>query len=117
MTKLTNGPAAGVCLALKRSPVFLRVVHDRITHVWDALDLVDDAPRDPEDAYAYYRISLRGRVHLNFGRGRGGGFYARAEYALVDPQPGDDVMRSNDKWRDWATFQRWAKGEAFENHH
>ncbi len=104
MTKFLDGPAGGQTLLLQRAPVFLRVVRERDTGGWDALDKLEDHPRPSEDVFVYRRTANPGVCHLNFGRCRGG-FYAVAEYVLHSEQPDDVTLRDTPRWRAWTTAQ------------
>jgi hypothetical protein len=111
VTKFEDGPAAGVMLALRRSPLYLRVVRDA-EGKFDALDRLDDEPAAGEALFAYRLVKSDGVVHLSMTDRRGrrcGGFYAMAGYAVVEDQPPDEVMRDTEKWREWATA-RHAQG-------
>ncbi len=109
MITFFKGPANGIVLDLRRAPLFLRVVQ-KITKEFDALDQLDDEPTFSERLFAYRRVGKAGRVHIQhtYKGKRTCGWYAMAEYRFVDPQPGDDVMRSKEKWQAWAKAQ--AKG-------
>ena len=49
MTRFLDGPAAGVLLALRRAPLYLRVVyHAKREEPWDALDQLADVPGEHE---------------------------------------------------------------------
>ncbi len=102
MTKFVDGPAAGVTLALRRSPLFLRVV--RSGSDWDALDQVDDTPGPSEALFAYRRVDSFGPVHV-LGQDKAGrrwsGWFEHADYAVCDPQPTEATMRSTLAWREW----------------
>lgn len=100
MTKFEDGPAKGQTLMLKRAPIFLRVTD--CGGKFDALDQLDDSPRKDEKLHAYIIIleKSRGSCHIRRSGG-GGGFYPIAEYRLVVKQPGDTVMRDNDRWTEW----------------
>jgi hypothetical protein len=102
MIRFTDGPAADVALDLRRAPVLLRVVRNRKGE-WDGLDQFDDTPRPGETVYAYRKIADQGKVHVQHatGRGRRCSWVARATYAVVDPEPAEEVMRDTAKWREW----------------
>lgn len=107
MISFLDGPAAGETLALRRGPLFLRVVlAPRGKDRWDALDQLNDAPNAGEKLYAYRRQGKAASMHLRC-TGRGGkaasGYYAVAEYRFVEPQPDNATMRDTEKWRTWAT--------------
>lgn len=114
MTNFTNGPAAGVTLSLRRAPLFLRVVRDEAGK-WDALDLVSDIVAPGEAVYAYRRTRHDGTVHVD-GRDKNGRRYGEwfqlAEYALVEPQPPEAVLRDTRNWQGWATAEHARRKEA-----
>jgi len=102
MTKFQDGPANGVVLLLRRSPLFLRVVHAEGSEAWDALDRTEDILKRNESVYVYKRIGQACRVHLNLGRKGGSGYYALVDYAWAEPQPDEGTMRDTEAWRAWA---------------
>jgi hypothetical protein len=113
MTGFTDGPAAGQTLYLRRAPVYLRVAVGPKVQV-DALDQLDDEPADGEQLHAYRKVSDDGTAHVDSrdaktGR-RIGRWYACATYAVADPQPDQDTMRSRDAWRGWCQQQAARKG-------
>jgi hypothetical protein len=100
MTTFTDGPAKGQKLMLHRVCVFLRVVRGA-DGKWDALDQLVDEPKAEEKLYAYTIVGQPSMMHLNCGRNSRSGFYACADYRLVEPQPSDEDMRSNGRWTKW----------------
>jgi len=104
---LLDGPAAGAKLALHRAPVFLRVVIDRATGAVDALDQLDDTPRDGEDVHVYqgdrdHLFTLRADVFLCT-RGPDGLRAvptARGEYRHL-PDVDGEQLRGIGNWRAW----------------
>lgn len=86
----------------------LRVVCDarpgRVKEPWDGLDQPDDAPKPTEVVHVYIMAEWKGMVHLN-ARGAGGkairGFWPMADYAFLEPQPGDIHTRDNAAWAAW----------------
>lgn len=117
MLKFLDGPAAatGNGLLVRRGPLYLRVVRS-LGGSWDALDQLDDEPEPHEAVFAYRQVACRGHVHIRRARGPGG-FYMMADYALVEPQPADDILRDTGKWRQWclaqqAAHEAQAQGEA-----
>lgn len=115
MIQFVNGPAVQASgLLLRRAPLFLRVVHDpnyataickKSRTEWDALDMPGDAPRLGENVYAYRRVGAESRLHLKMSRPRQSGWYMRATYRFVDPQPTDQEMRDQRQWENWCTRQ------------
>ena len=103
MTKFTDGAAAGKVLALRRSPLYLRVVRNSKGEI-DALDQLDDQPGKNEEVFVYARTEFQGHVHICRSRGRGG-YYAMAAYQLVACQPDQEILRDQEKWQTWAFAQ------------
>jgi hypothetical protein len=107
MVKFTDGPAAGVVLALKRAPLLLRVVRDpskrpaKGRSPWDALDQLADTPQAGETIHAYRRIGKATRCHLLVSPRSASGWFAVAEYAAVEPQPDQATMTETATWRAW----------------
>lgn len=100
MTHFLDGPAQGKTLMLKRTPKYLRVVVDAKGDI-DALDQLEDVPRPEESVFAYRLHEHKGAVHLNTGRGPGGGFYQACDFKLIPNQPADAVLRSTKAWQQW----------------
>lgn len=115
MCQFVDGPAGGVYLNLRRAPLFLRAVRD--AEEWNALDQLYDRAKPDEKIYAYVLVDPPSSYHLLVrGKGKkGGGWFQHGQYTLVHPQPPDDVMRDNTKWRAWTVEVRsqlapsWAK--------
>jgi hypothetical protein len=105
VTSFIDGPAAGITLALRRAPTFLRVVRD--AHgVWDALDQLADAPAEGDEVLAYQRCGEAGSIHIDGTDKRGrrvGTWFAFAQYKYAEPRPDRAVMVSTEAWRAWAT--------------
>lgn len=106
MLTFVDGPAKGCAdgLRVQRAPLYLRVVVAPIDE-WDCLDQFDDEPEEQEKIFAYRRIGKAGQMHLCC-RGRGkdlSGYSALAQYALVQEQPSESVMRDRQAWRNWAS--------------
>jgi hypothetical protein len=104
VTKFLDGPAAGVTLALRRSPVFIRAVLNP-DGKWDALDQVNDAPAADEKVVAYMLSDKPTMMHLCRSRAAGGSaWFAVADYVLVGTQPDEAILRSNGEWRIWTVM-------------
>lgn len=92
-------------LSLKRTPKFLRFACAGIatcSRNWDALDQLDDEPREGETLMAGVLVD-QSSVHLDRvvkGR-RVGEWHSTATYELIEPQPDAATMRDNEKWRAW----------------
>ena len=108
MIEFIDGPAArckGLCI--RRAPRYLRVTHREgrggttATGEWDALDHPSDDPEPNETLYAYELMEHLGMVHLRMARPRSSGFFVRARYRFVEPQPDDATMRSTRAWLEW----------------
>lgn len=105
MTRFTDGPAAGVVLGLRRSPLFIRVVLDRYAEkpIWDALDQLHDQPKPSEDLWVYKLVKCEGIACVRMAKG--GGCFPIAEYVYVPEQPPVEVLKNMEKWRAWAAAQ------------
>jgi hypothetical protein len=105
---LVDGPAADARLALHRAPVYLRVVIDRESGAIDALDQLDDTPRDGEAVHVYQAdpstlFALRGDIIVCV-RGEHGGLTraatAQGEYHHLADVDGEQ-LRGTKAWREW----------------
>lgn len=109
MIRFKDGPASGLTLTLRRAPLYLRVVFNRKTDEWDALDQLDDVALPHElPIVAYRRVGAAGACFLDWtekGRRRGGRF-TMATYEVVDPQPDDATARDTGAWRGWCYGQQ-----------
>jgi hypothetical protein len=110
MIQLTDGPAGGRGLLLKRAPVFLRIVIAPDGTV-DGLDQPGDKPEPTEAVFAYVRTSENGVVHLS---GKNvSGFYPIATYQLQTPPLPESILRNRASWEQWANAEyNRRKGEA-----
>ena len=105
MTTFIAGPADKITLALRRSPMFLRVVRDTETGNVDALDQLSDKPEPGEEVFVYIQTERHGMVHINARDKKGrrcGGFFPMAKYKLLEPQPDQATVRGP-LWPAWAT--------------
>lgn len=114
MIRLIDGEAAGETLMLRRAPKLLRVVKSPRGN-WDALDQLSDQPKPNEKIFVYQRRDDLevGTYHLCI-RGKGkkeGGWYARASYSVLPSQPADELVRTTDAWRQWASEKVGAEYE------
>jgi hypothetical protein len=96
VTTFRDGPAVRACLQLTRAPQYLRVIL-KGRNDWDALDQLDDTPPPGCRIWAYYLVSDSGTVQTRTG------MFRRAEYAVIDEQPPDCVLRENRQWRAYAS--------------
>ena len=98
-----DGPAAGVLLACRRAPVYLRAARSGIDD-WDALDQLNDKPADGETLFAYRRVGEAGSCHIDYrdkqGRRRGD-WFQYADYRYIEQQPAAGVMADREQWRAW----------------
>jgi hypothetical protein len=112
MVNFTGGPAAGESLILRRAPLLLRVVRSAAGE-WDALDMLDDAPKPRESVHVYRMVADRGAMHLSYrtpGGYRRGTRSAWADYAYLADQPADADVRDTARWRAWCVaFEAAAK--------
>jgi hypothetical protein len=99
-----DGPAKGAVLQLQRAPIFLRVAIDAVGGV-DALDQLDDEPREGETLFAYRVDGHATNYHVRCSRPRRSGWVIKADYLLVDPQPDAATMLDNEAWQRWALSQ------------
>lgn len=103
MVTFLDGPAIGVSLLCRWAPPLVRGKDG----AWDALDCSNDQPKLEETITVYRIVGEVGSVHLQIA-GKGGrrcGYYARAEYAVLDVQPDDETCRSARKWTEWMKEQ------------
>lgn len=100
-------------LTLERTPRFLRftVKCPMSKGNWDALDQLTDEAADDEQILIGELIE-RKRVHiLRTVKGkRVGEWIDRADYKVVDDGPGDEVLRSNNLWREWCLQRMKSNG-------
>lgn len=111
MIRFLDGPAAGVALALARTPLFLRVVQSP-GGKWDALDQLSDSPHPRETIHVYRLEALQGFAHMDLrdkaGRRRGVNT-AIGSYLFVET-PEDHAVRENPKWAAWVAVRAKAEG-------
>jgi len=118
MNTFLDGPAAGVILQVRRTPILLRVVLG-LSGKWDALDQPDDSPTPDEQVFVYILTEAPLNYHLCIrGKNRAAaGWYQAGKYKLLVPQPPESSVRSNQKWSEWCDAHResltpdWAKGK------
>jgi hypothetical protein len=111
VSRLLDGPAGPIDLALRRAPIFLRVVVDRRSGKVDALDQLDDVPMPGEAVHVYEAVpgttfAFRSDVFVCV---RGPGGMRQAATALGDYRHRLDVdgesVRETDAWRAWCLAQ------------
>lgn len=93
-------------LNLHRTPKMLRfTVVGRDYKTLDALDQLDDEPRDNETLVAAVLVS-RDMVHID-GRDKDGKRFGRwlesVTYRMIESQPPQEVMRDTTRWQEWAS--------------
>lgn len=103
MTKFLDGPAAGQVLSIRRAPVLLRVVQNRISKKWDALDQPDDEAKSTEDVYLYICQGKPLMMHISMRPRSGSGWHAMAEYRILADQPAEAILRDNKRYGEWCT--------------
>lgn len=114
MITLTDGPAKGRVLMLRRAPYFLRVTRKRGTDVWDALDQPGDAPEPDEEVFVYRVSACPSWVHIKARKPNPSGTFMVADYHFFETQPEDSVLRINANWAFWCNSmpkeaERWKK--------
>lgn len=96
-------------LSLKRVPKYLRFCwrgNSGCAKNWDALDQIEDTPESYETCVAAV-LQSRGTMHVDRtvkGR-RVGEWHGTATYEVFDPQPSQEIMHDNAKWREWCMEQ------------
>lgn len=106
MIRIVDGPAGGAELSLRRAPVYLRVVIDSAGRV-DALDMLDDVPRDGETVHVYQgdRDTLRALPDDVFvcASGRDGMRQVGGADGVYRHRPDVDgeQLRDTAVWRSW----------------
>lgn len=111
-TVFFSHPLCRTSLLLARTPRFLRFACTDVggDRKWDALDQLDDEAADGEYLFAAEYESA-GCVHIDGMRDgkRFGEWRRTVTYDPVGPQPPQDVMRDNAKWRAWCEQVQNAK--------
>jgi hypothetical protein len=101
--RFLDGPAAGQVLELRRVPLLLRVVRNRMKNTWDALDQLDDTPKEREEIFVYLRSGQVQKIHIKADcRGGGSRWVWIADYVHLIDQPTDAQLRETEAWRAWA---------------
>lgn len=105
MIELLDGVARGSVLACRRAPNWLRVTIDTAGNI-DALDALDDKPRDDETVYVYELVEGTRSMIFACTRSRGGGGqYAVGQYRQLEGVGGDVSgeydLRDEAGWRQW----------------
>lgn len=102
MIKLTDGPADGLELEVRRAPLFLRVALTPAGS-YRGLTEQDDRVRPGETVTVYRR---EGRFAVKYRRakrerGTKAGYFAEAHYRCLVVQPADAHTTENAAWRAW----------------
>ena len=100
MSTFWDGPAAGVSLMIRRTPLVLRLAQDAAND-WDVLEQFTDKPDPGDKLYVYMRASTSAQVHLCIG-----GWFSFADYRIAPEQPRDDQMRETPAWNEWCEANR-----------
>lgn len=94
-------------LVLRRTPKYLRfVITGSDWKTLDALDMLDDAPRDGETVIAAVKVD-ESSVHYDYtekATGRRRGTWERtATYKAVTDRPSRETLRDTTMWQAWVT--------------
>lgn len=98
-----DGPAKGVQLSLRTCPTYLRLVRNRRTGKWDALDQPNDEPGASEVVYAYRMVSgTWSQMFIDYRDGAGrDGRYETGDYKWLGVVP-QRAMKTRQRWIAWA---------------
>lgn len=93
-------------LSLYRTPKYLRfVMAGADWDTLDALDQLDDTPREGEQVMAA-ALGKRGSVHVcRRGKGQKSSWHRTATYHLLPEQPSQEVLRNTAQWQAWCLAQ------------
>lgn len=103
MLTFTDGAASGSSFLSHRAPQLLRIVINEAGDI-DALTDVSDEPKPGEVCHAYERCRTNPMVQIDRSARHPPpvtGKFPSTIYRSVTPQPGQDVMKDNAKWREW----------------
>lgn len=102
MSAFLDGPARDMKLSLHRAPKYIRVTQDKSGKI-DALDLLEDTPRDDERIYVYRATTGISVIFVDgWHKGkRWGDRYEDRDYRLLPLVNGED-FRDNTTWQEWA---------------
>jgi len=98
-----GGTTKGPSLPLDRNPLPLYLRFVMVGSCWetlDALDQLDDTPKDSEYVVVALRRGDIGRMHV-YGNKKLTGWYNTITYDLIQPQPEQDTLRDTEHWRAW----------------
>lgn len=106
MTRLLDGPGAGLTFDLRSAPTFLRAVQSPLK--WDALDQPDDTPAPDEHVHVYRQVEgTWTQVHVRAARRSASGCWEAADYVHVPDAPVEE-LRDNARWRAWVVLMHAA---------
>lgn len=115
MTKFLDGPASGVILTLQRVQIMLRVVRDKLTGEWDALNDPADMPKETEEIFVYRMVpGTHVRMHICRSPRRLSGWVEGGEYRLWPEQPGPEHTRTIEAWRAWCDANKPSLMDGFK---
>ena len=105
MITFADGPALGEILELQRTPVMLRVVENRLTGEWDALDQLDDVADAAEAIHVYRLAGEVAHGHICCSPRRNSRWFTIAQYKYLGAVD-DDHVRDNAAWTSWCEGNR-----------
>jgi len=118
MMNFVDGPAACTVLRMRRTPLLLRVVRNKLVrndeNVWDCLNELEDVARPHEEIFVYILVDKPSPV-LSMRPRSGSGWYWIGSYRFLEQQPAEEILRDNAKWSAWCNARReqlmpeWAK--------
>jgi hypothetical protein len=106
MMRFVDGPAVGVMLQMRLTPIVLRAVKNpraqKSETVWDCLNEPGDVAKPHEEIYVYILAGRPQSVHLCCSPRSRSGWYSIGVYRQLTVDPPDDAtMRDNQRWSDW----------------
>lgn len=119
MITFRDGPAQGAMLDLSRVPLMLRVVQNRRTGKWDALDQPDDEAHPDEEIHIYRLYDGPSMAHISCRTRSRSRWISQAVYAHLETQlhrrathpdtpamPDTESLRDNEVWAAWCDANR-----------
>jgi hypothetical protein len=95
---LDNGPGEGRVFSAQRAPRYLRAVCDQ-NHLWDILELPDDAPEKDEEVFVYKQYEFE-RMR---GGAKAGDHYHYRNIQIDGTLKGG--LRYPTRWQSWARME------------